>query len=352
MDASAANVLILRDRKPGHAHQAEGLALALGRIAPILVQRLEVRRRPWAANSVLNFVIGHIHSNHDAWLRRLYSIHTARLTAPDVIVGSGRPTGPAALLLARHFNTKVIFSGRILSYRPSDNLLMVLHSPRYSNRPRCVLSVIPCVISAEDFAPPRRLACESDLVGAELSLLLGGKAHGYSYASAEWHKIANLVAALAQKYGIKWNVSTSRRSPQSLSSLFRHLAQTGKVSRFIDYRLAPPGSATALFGADAIIVSEDSLSMVAEGIAAGRKVLALQPRRAASSYASEVLTAAAVRGGFAILPILETTPEHFVHTILELSEPAIDARQMLSDAISPFFFQSSARISDKEQASL
>lgn len=326
-------VLILRDRKPGHAHQAEGVGRCIARVVPANLHRLDVRRRVFGHDLVLKLALKYFGRPSDRWLRYLYNIDVSQVQRPDVVVSSGRPTVAAAILLARHFGARFIFSGRISGYDLSEVTLMLVHSPRFAFDVRCALAPIPCVVTADDFPPPRELLSEEDLKGAQLSLLIGGKAHGYEYPPDEWRGLVRLVTSLAERFGVRWSVSTSRRSPPQLGDVFGKLAQEGKVAKFIDYRFAKPGSGNALFGADAVVVTEDSLSMMAEGVAAGRKVIALRPRKVADSYANEVVAAAVTRGGLAILPMSTTTPEHFAATLFALKRPTVDPRDMICDAV-------------------
>ena len=51
------------------------------------------------------------------------------------------------------------------------------------------------------------------------------------------------------------------------------------IAEFVDFANRGAASANHLFGSDVIAVTEDSMSMISEGCAAGRRVVALRPRR-------------------------------------------------------------------------
>ncbi len=333
-------VLILRDVKPGHFHQAEGVALALARLTPVHAARLEVRPARWATSDARKFILRRLAHDARFWLKAMFGIDLPRLERPDVIVGSGWPTIAAGLLLSRHFDAPLIFSGPIGGYRTGPKVLSLVASPRQAGDPGAVLAPIPCTVDPDMYPSPRRLTRPEDLNGATLSLLVGGSAYRREFPQDEWDALIALVPAVAARFGVRWQVSTSRRTPDAVADRFKALAQAGALARLIDYRATGAGSVRDLFGADALVVTEDSMSMLAEGLAARRPVLALKSHCVHKAYANEVIAGMAgprLEGAsLAILPMASVTPERFAATLTRLAPPSEDAREAIAHAIAPF----------------
>lgn len=327
-------VLILRDAKPGHFNQAEGLALAVARLTPIETDRLEVRPARFATSDMRKLVMRRWGRDTRFWLKWLYAIDLDAVAKPDVIVASGWPTIACGLLLSRHFEVPFIFAGPLDGYEPGPLTLSIVSSPRQAGDPGAAYAPIPSTIDPEAYGPPRRLATPEDLRGASLALLIGGSAYRREFPADEWEALLAFVPAMAQRYGVSWRVSNSRRTPDAVSDRLKALAASGAVAEFVDYRDAGAGSVRALFGSDAVVVTEDSMSMLAEGLAARRPVVGLKSRLVHKHYANEVIASMA-GPHLAILPMASVTPEHFARTLTRLTPPVDDARDLLARAVAP-----------------
>lgn len=327
-------VLILRDAKPGHFHQAEGLALAVARLTPIEADRLEVRPARFASSDVRKLVMRRWGRDARFWLKWLYAIDLDAVAKPDVIVASGWPTIACGLLLSRHFNVPFIFAGPLDGYEAGANVLSIVASPRQAGDPGAAYAPIPTTIDPAAYGPPRPLKTLDDLRGASLALLIGGSAYRREFPQDEWDALLDFVPAMAQRYGVRWRVSNSRRTPDAVSDRLKALAASGAVAEFVDYRAAGAGSVRELFGSDAVVVTEDSMSMLAEGLAALRPVIGLKSRLVHKHYANEVIAGMAGRH-LAILPMASVTPELFAKTLLRLRPPVEDARDVLARALAP-----------------
>ena len=337
-------LLVLRDKKPGHFNQAEGVALAVGRLAPIEVTRLDIRPSWFAHDDVRKLIMRRYGKDARYWLRAMYGIEADRLEKPDVIIGSGRPTIAAGILISRIFGgVPFLYSGGIGGYDTREVSLMVVASPRAAGNPRSAWALIPSVVDPSDYAPPRRLGMPADLKGAEIALLVGGTAYRKEWPANEWDALVRLVREVAKEYGVRWRVSTSRRTPDEVGAQLAALDQEGVLAEFIDYRNAGPGSVRALFGADAVAVTEDSMSMLAEGLTAGRPVIGLRSAKVHDGYASEAISAWAAKSwagpakaeSLAILPLGTVTAEQFARTLVKLEPPTTDVRGELAAIITP-----------------
>ncbi|GLK70964.1 mitochondrial fission ELM1 family protein [Ancylobacter dichloromethanicus] len=337
-------LLVLRDKKPGHFNQAEGVALAVGRLAPTEVARLDIRPTWFAHDDVRKFIMRRYGSDARKWLRSMYAIEAESLEKPDVIIGSGRPTIAAGILLSRAFGgVPFLYSGGIGGYDTREVSLMIVASPRAAGNPRSAWAPIPSIVDPADYPAPRRLAALGDLKGAEIALLVGGTAYRKEWPQNEWDALIALVRAVAREHGVRWRVTTSRRTPDEVGTRFAQLAGEGVLAEFIDYRGAGPGSVRALFGADAVVVTEDSMSMLVEGLTARRPVIGLRSARVHDGYASEAISAWAAKSwaapsfgpSLAVLPLGTVGAEQFANSLINLEPPTLDVRGEIARLVAP-----------------
>jgi mitochondrial fission protein ELM1 len=331
-DKDILRLLLLREKKPGHYRQVEGVALAFARIAPVAIARLDVHPRWFAPDEVRRLTLRLPFGAAADRLRLLYGIDAARLARPQIVVGSGRPTVAAGILLAEHFNADFIFSGWAKNYDRSRIALSLSNSPGHAGVPGVVYVPIPSTVDADRLPSPRPLANRESLRGASVALLVGGDAYDHRYTEEEWRALATFVAESARAFGVRWRISTSRRSPRSLSATFAAMLARNEIAEFIDYRSAGAGSADALLGADAIVVTADSRSMISEALAARRPVVAIRPRHAASN---DEIEAVVTRRAIALLPLSELAPATFADALLAVRLPERDPRDLIAAALRP-----------------
>jgi mitochondrial fission protein ELM1 len=199
-----------------------------------------------------------------------------------------------------------------------------------------VLTPIPCLIDPDRLGSPRPLRSEQDLRGASIGLVLGGPRTGYSFSETEWRAVGALVSGSAAAYGIRWRLANSRRTPAVASDMLKALAERGFAEQFVDVRATGAASPLdRLFAADAVVVTEDSLTMLAEGLAAIRPVVALKPQGGLRHGYPEELVHLASENALAILPIRAASPERFARILLSLRAPATDPRDAIAAALAP-----------------
>ena len=328
-------VLVLLIDKPGHRHQAEGVALSIARLTPVERQPLEIRPRRFAFPALRNATVPLSRLVPAPLLLRLvYGIDVERLTPPQVIVGSGRPAVPPGILLARHFGVPFVYAGLADGMRLARLVdLMLVSVARFADAPNAVFTPVPSLVAPDRLPIPRTLATSVDLAGAHLGLLLGGDAHSHTFTSADWNDIARLVRELRVSHGVRWTVTNSRRTAEIAGDLFAGLERDGIVDRFIDWRRAGSGSVDTCLSADAVLVTEDSVSMMSEAVAARRPVVALRPRRVVETLVDDIVGTLVDSGAMAVLPLATTTGADVAATLLRLTPIAADHRDTIAAAI-------------------
>lgn len=302
---------------------------------PATVERLEVVPRPGVFPALRNLSVaaGRLLGERTA-LRLFWGIDPDRLTRPDVIVGSGRPAVPVGLLLAHRFGAPYVYSGLADGMRLAAEVdLRLVPTAEAGEAANAVLTPVPSLVAPDRLPQPRPLRSPADLDSAHVALLLGGDAHSHRFEAADWQGIATLVAATHRRYGVRWIVSDSRRTAPSGSDLFRRLAERGEIERFVDCRRPETGSIDDLLSADAILVTEDSVSMMSEAVAAQRRVIALRPRDFEPTLVDEIVATLVATGALAVLPIEGTEAETLVDRWLRLTPIDWDPRDRIAAAL-------------------
>jgi hypothetical protein len=330
------NVLLLRDKKPGHAHQVEGIARILAQMHAANLVRLEVKPIWWADATIRAWVLSLFRVRSKAGartlMRTLYAIDPDTLPKVDIVIASGRPATALGLLLRQYFGARMIYSGYASGPRRREIDLQLVNAPGHGDGKIVEVTPLPGLIDAAEFRTPKTIASREDLKGAEAALMIGGDSHPHRYVDREWERIADFVKATHETLGLRWRISTSRRSPRYVADLMTALEANGTVAEFIDYQLSGPASGNALFGADVLVVTEDSLSMLSEAMAAGRPVVSLRPARVRENDDTEIVAYQIAQGWIASVPIAELGVDSFVAAVLKPRAP-VGATEMIRRAL-------------------
>jgi hypothetical protein len=259
---SLPGIWVLTDGRPGHDHQALGVAEALG--WPFAIRGIDygpLARLP-------NLLLGRS-------TRGLSAAARNALVAPwpDLVIGAGRRTAPVARWLKRRnpkaFLVQLMWPG---SARDLD-LIVVPEHDRVNDRPGVIRT-----LGTPGRVTPARLAAAADRLAPSLAglprpriaCLVGGARRRMPFTPGDAEALARRASRLAQRRGGSLLVATSRRTTGACEdSLARALDAPHLLHRFggnDDLYLAILGSA------DAVLVTADSASMCGEACAIGRPV--------------------------------------------------------------------------------
>lgn len=302
---------------------------------PSEVTRLEVTPRPWVFPALRNLSVDLAATlGTRTALRLFWGVDPDRLARPDVIVGSGRPAVPLGILLARHFRVPHVFSGTADRMRLAGAIdLRLVPTPSFAGEANVEVTPVPSLVAPDTLPVPRPLTREADLAGARIGLLLGGDAHSHRFGTADWRGIADLVVEMRRRFGVSWIVSDSRRTGAEGAAIFRALAEDGVVDRFVDRQRPETGGVADLFAADALIVTEDSVSMMSEAVAARRPVVALRPGDFEPTLVDEIVGTLVDTGALAALPIAGTSADDLARRLVTLTPIGHDHRDLIAAAL-------------------
>lgn len=328
-------VLVLLINKTGHRHQAEGVAHVVERMGSAVRVPVEVKPKVWAPPVLRNLSVGLARAfGIPAVLRAIYGIDPATLPRPDLVIGSGRPAVPVGILLGRHFGVPHVYSGLADGMRLASEIDLRLVSVRaYADAPNAVLTPVPCLVEPDRLPDPRPLTRRSELTGARIALMLGGDAHSHRFGTDDWADIARLIRETRGRFGVSWIVTNSRRTAGIAGDLMADLARDGVIDRFIDVRVPGSGTLSELFAADAIVVTEDSVSMMSEAVAARRPVVALRPRTVVPTNVDAIVGDLEAGGALRVMPIAGRRGEDLVDTLLTATPIAADHRDLIGAAL-------------------
>lgn len=272
LEKTPPRVWILADPKPGHTTQSIGLAETLG-------WPWEVRDAgfPWWTK-VTDRLIGPVALDPSG--RRA---QTLKGPWPDLVISTGWATGPVARWISAQGEgrTSVIAMGRKGGDVATNfDLVATCAYVKYPPHERRITLAAPlCQVTPARLADTaaRFPALFGDRPSPRIVVLLGGSCAQYELDDATARRLGDEVAALARRHGGSVFVVTSRRTPATavaaVEAALRNPDGTrvGDVHRWSPDRVDNPYLAY-LAGADAIVVTGESESMIAEACATGKPV--------------------------------------------------------------------------------
>ncbi len=270
------DILLLADARPGHFRQSEGLAAAIGRRCDVRVRRLAVRPRPLLKGTLLRWLV-RAHLPPALVLRLACGLEGAAIGRPDLIISAGSETLAANVLAHRLTGAANVFIGTIRDLPERDFAAVLTTFPSQAARPRHVLAAKPTLVDPDRLPSPRPITTAGDLAGASLGVLVGGPTPSHRWSDGDWRALATLLATIAAGTGARLRITTSRRTPAAAVAALRALDATGAVETLSIFGEAPAVALDVFFGADVLLVTDDSATMVFEAVAARRPVVTLAP---------------------------------------------------------------------------
>lgn len=271
-------ILILSDDRPGHYHLSEGVAAALGRRRPVAVTRLTIARRRLAPGRLLAAALSR--GLPPALVLSVgYGLSRSGLPRADLVISAGGDTLAANVAAARLLEARNIYCGTLKHIAPEALSLVVSSYARHANLPRHLVALKPNGLDPD--ALPQRAGGQSAGGAPRVAgLLVGGPSGLFRYTDAEWDRLIAFLAESRDQLGIRWIVSTSRRTPDTVADALQAVAQApgSPIQELIDFRHAGPGTLPRLFaGVDAILATEDSSTMLSEAVCARLPVVGVAP---------------------------------------------------------------------------
>ena len=263
------SVWLLSDGAPGHLSQSHGIVDALATRRDMRVTTIELKLRSSFWKRLGRLCLPQIRDTV-GWLARLYTM-TLPAGQPDLIVSSGANTLLANALLARQHTATNVYSGTLKGYDPAAF--------------DCVFTVVALGVACNHVLPlppvPGELAHPLPAAAGDeplIAVLVGGDGAGYVFKDTDWRGFADGLAALARREGARLLLTTSRRTGATAEALLHAALPAELLADAVWWSQAPRKVMRSfLAAASAIVVTEDSLSMVAESLYSGRPVISVSP---------------------------------------------------------------------------
>jgi mitochondrial fission protein ELM1 len=294
MRESAGAIWIISDGNPGEYNQSLAVAEALtkrgyGPIFWVKARRLRVfLRRP--TNWLLDRTQGPLPEiAESAFIRGDQPAQSPRL-----VISSNIKTAHANVIISRRYNAPNVFIG-VPRHMSTRHFSLILHSREdWSPENGMRMNLLPTRLSA---AAARE---KSEATRAELALgdqrvstmLIGGNSGTHSFQSGDWKALAEGMNRLAAANGFKWLVTTSRRTGTEAEKIMRAILNPELVADATWWgSQARPVVVPYLSVSDVVFCTQDSRTMLSEGLAAGKPVYALVPDKMDDADGKEGLVA-------------------------------------------------------------
>lgn len=275
-------VLLISDNKPGHYNQSLGIIELLKQAYPegVEVETIHARLRFKILRKYLKYSLNHKRFPALRFLSWFYRL-TLPAAKPDIILATGGDLSFLTAWLGHIYNCQTIFSGSLRKLDASLFTLIFTMTDFFIPN-QIVMEVAPHIaVDHKEAAQRRALFLEERRLPEQAywALLVGGNGVGYSYHKDDHESLIQAVSTLAQKYNIRWLITTSRRTSPDLERAIEALPPEIAAYRVIYSKDPEKIMAKFLATADVICVTEESSSMIAEAVAARKPVYSLYPRR-------------------------------------------------------------------------
>ncbi|ACL71573.1 nucleoside-diphosphate-sugar epimerase-like protein [Thioalkalivibrio sulfidiphilus HL-EbGr7] len=275
---------ILSDGNPGHYNQSAAIADRLSLTHEVTFDWIDAKLnlrgvlRPLLATA-LNVFKGKL---TPAFIEKIYTIPEGiPEKRPDLIVSSGGKTAFLNIMLGRLTHAKTLFIGTPpgINCRQFTRLFVLEHLPRCPDS--LLLDIIPTRITPQKIEEAGlQYLSERGIRGQRLwCMLIGGSSRSHHYSDKDWLELAQGMNSLAEKYGIKWLVTTSRRTDPAAERILSGNLQPRHVQDAAYWGIEPRKVVSAFLGASEVVFStQDSLTMLTEAMMSGKPAWAIYPR--------------------------------------------------------------------------
>ncbi|WP_321392197.1 ELM1/GtrOC1 family putative glycosyltransferase [uncultured Desulfuromusa sp.] len=274
-------ILVLYDGKAGHLSQSLGVAqLIRSRLnSPVTIEQQVAKIRL----KFLNRFIRKLALIPSSMLQRLV-IHSYRWKIPeqkpDLIISFGGNVIALNVALAKLWKCNNVVIGNLYSI----NLKHIdAHITVFGDTAEAK-AIASCVALCK--VDPQVCAEKGNELRKQLpyseywAMLVGGNGAGYQYQASDWHRLGSSMNFLSKRYGIKWILTTSRRSGLEAEQILQQYLEPSVCAK--SYLASQPesGSLEAILGScDKLFCTEDSLSMLTESVSVEKPVTTLLPKQ-------------------------------------------------------------------------
>lgn len=280
------NILVLHDGKPGHQTQSIGMANLIQRHLPYPSHTQLVRAKP--RFKLLNKLARKLVEAETPLAKSLFfmcfNMETLPQQVPDLIVSFGGDVVAVNLFLSKQWQVPNIVNGNLQGMSHERVTAHVTAFGQNSHPKHAVVTRIalcktkPDAYTQEGHALRNKIGLNDDVT--LWSMIVGGDGGGYHYSDADWQTLAQTLQTLSESHGIRWLISTSRRTSAAGEALLKQHCQAICADAIWVGEGNNSGLSAYLGAAERIFCTEDSMSMLAESVAMTKPVVSLAPNQA------------------------------------------------------------------------
>jgi mitochondrial fission protein ELM1 len=271
-------VWIVSEGSPGHVSQSMGLVGALSRhieMEPVLVEAKP--ELGGFGRALLKLWMGRKGRRLPHWILKLFFGFVRPDGNPDLLVASGGKSVFAARSLALRENRPLVFIGERKPF-PSAWFHTVLTPSEFERDQNDVpLKMIPTSVTSEKL---EKAACAwiERPEGPLWAMVLGGKSLSHSFTEQDWKGLGRAMNRLSEMNGIRWLVTSSRRTGGQAEAWLRESLDSNHVAGAVWWSEKPEKLLYEYLGsAGQVFVTQDSVTMVTEATACKSPPVVLTP---------------------------------------------------------------------------
>jgi uncharacterized protein len=271
----------LDDGIPGHWSMTEGLIRLLKSTRSIEVVRIRVSWR-WGVARQFFQRCERLGLSVPAWcVNAVVVMDPVSDGIPDLVISRGGITLFLNAWLARKFSCPNVFIGKLRRMPGHLYSAVILRQDDKIDPPYFPLPLFPTRIDPS--------ALEQKAVSFEwihgrpqqkiVSLFIGGDGSGCRFTDTDWIALAEGMAEWHRRHGVRWCVTSSRRTPPAAEERILALVPAEAIHEACWWHRGDRRSCLEAFLAvsEQAFCTVDSMSMLEEVIAGGRPLIALAP---------------------------------------------------------------------------
>jgi uncharacterized protein len=268
-------IWIISEGSPGHTCQSRGVAEALGKLTEVSIVTVEGREniRGWLRSSVKFTMKIRDGALSDHLLSKITRIRIpGNAGNPDLLICSGGKSVFAAKALAVKHAAPLVLVGERKHFPPEWFHTVI--SPAVSESAGNVIGVelIPTSVN------PQMINARGTAEKGFWCMIIGGASRSHRFQKKDWHDLAEGMNMLSREAGIRWLLTTSRRTGAEAEAVLKENLDETIVADTIWWSEKPRRELYDFMAhSELLCVTQDSVTMVTEAVSTGRPVVAVYP---------------------------------------------------------------------------
>lgn len=274
-------VWLLDEGTPGHTIQTDGVGKILSERAGAELSWVQCRLklagwvRPFARFNVSR---AKPETARSIALKLYPKLELPKSGAPDLVVSSCGKSAYLNRLLGCAFGARCVFIGERKPF-PADWFDLIITPVEEGLPNELLIPVIETGRTASDAAAAMRDYWSGEMTPEGCwTILIGGESRSHRFVPSDWENLADGVNALSEMHGIRWLISTSRRTGKGVEELLRQRIRPENIADAVWWSEEPKKAVGAFLAAgERVFVTQDSLTMMSEALAVGKRTELLRP---------------------------------------------------------------------------